>query len=114
MARPSDRPAVMADFMALAKLPKRSDAEAGLEAFKSKWQGKYPAIGKWVVALPKDDAFAFYAFKKEVRYLIYTNNRIEAFNSEIKRAAKKHIQWVKEEAEERFLANLANYYNLRK
>ena len=30
------------------------------------------------------------------------------------RAAKKHVQWVKEEAEERFLANLANHYDLRK
>lgn len=45
---------------------------------------------------------------------IYTNNRTKAFSSEIERVAKKHVQWIKEEAEERFLANLANYYNLRK
>ncbi len=69
---------------------------------------------KWAASLSKDDAFAFYAFRPEVRYVIYTNNRIEAFNSEIKRASRKHIQWVKEDAEERFLVNLANDYNLRR
>ena len=62
----------------------------------------------------EEDFSAFCAFRGEVRYFAYTNNRIEAFNSEIKRAAKKHIQWAKEEAEERFLTSLANYYSLRK
>lgn len=114
MVRPSDRQSIMADFMSLAKLGSEEEAVAGLARFRADWAGKYPSVGRWVDRLPKDDAFAFYAFREEVRYIAYTNNRIEAFNSEIKRAAKKHIQWVKEEAEERFLANLANYYNLRK
>ncbi len=113
-ARPCDKQSVMAGFMALAKMGSREEAEKGLEAFAKEWESKYPKIAKWAASLSKDDAFAFYAFRPEVRYVIYTNNRIEAFNSEIKRASRKHIQWVKEDAEERFLVNLANDYNLRR
>lgn len=114
LARPCDRQSVMAGFMALAKMKGRAEAEKGLEAFAEEWREKYPKIAKWAASLSKDDVFAFYAFREEVRYCIYTNNRIEALNSEIKRAARKHIQWVSEDAEELFLVNLANHYNLRK
>ena len=93
MVRPSGMQSIVADFMSLAKLGGKDEAVAGLARFREDWAGKYPSVGRWVDRPPKDDAFAFYAFREEVRYIAYTNNRIEAFNSEIERAAKKHIKW---------------------
>lgn len=84
------------------------EAEKGLEAFAKEWEPKCPRIAKWAASLSKGDAFAFHGFREEVRRLICANSRIEAFDSEIKRAAGKRMQWVKEDAEERFLANCVN------
>lgn len=50
-------------------------------------------------------------FPKGLRGLIYTNNRIESFNKQIKRTLKKQIQFVTEEALEKRLVSIFLHYN---
>ena len=56
--------------------------------------------------------FNFYHFPYMLRKSIYTNNRIESFNKEIKRNAKAHVMFSTEEAEEKFLVTLFNRHKL--
>lgn len=53
----------------------------------------------------------FYEFPKELRALVYTNNRIESFNKQKKRMIKKQIQFVSEEALEKRIVSMALNYN---
>ena len=53
----------------------------------------------------------FYEFPAGLRQLIYTNNRIESFNKQIKRTLKKQIQFVTEEALEKRLVSIFLHYN---
>ena len=45
------------------------------------------------------------------RGLVYTNNRIESFNKQIKRVLKKQIQFITEEALEKRLVSMFLHYN---
>ena len=53
----------------------------------------------------------FYEFPRELRALVYTNNRIESFNKQMKRMIKKQIQFVSEEALEKRIVSMALHYN---
>jgi putative transposase len=61
------------------------EAEAELNAFAKKWDGKYPSISRlwqkhWARIIP------FFAFPQEIRRVIYTTNAIESLNSVIRKA----------------------------
>ena len=53
----------------------------------------------------------FYEFPAGLRQLIYTNNRIESFNKQIKRMLKKQIRFVAEEALEKRIVSMLLHYN---
>lgn len=57
--------------------------------------------------------FSFYRFPRELRSKLYSNNRIESFNREIRRQAKAHVQFCTQDAEEKFLTSLFNRYNFK-
>ena len=70
---------------------------SALEAFKGKWDKKYPEIGKawtnnWI------ELTAFFGFNWAVRKLIYTTNPIEGLHRIMRRTTKTKAAFVSEEA----------------
>lgn len=107
--RVTDRQEVADGFMSIAK---QDSAESGREAlgdFVAKWKGKYPKLELW--SEKAEHMLTFYEFPRELRALVYTNNRIESFNKQIKRMIKKQIQFVSEEALEKRIVSMALHYN---
>ena len=107
--RPSDKSSVAEDFMSVAKQSTREDGERSLREFVEKWKEKYPKLAIW--AEKTEHILTFYDFAEPLRKTIYTNNRIESFNKDIKRMLKKQIQFVSEEALEKRLVSMALHYN---
>ena len=80
--RASDRREVADAFMGIAR---QEDAESGkkaLDDFVAEWKGKYPRLELW--SEKAEHMLTFYEFPRELRGLVYTNNRIESFNKQIK------------------------------
>ena len=107
--RPSDKSSVADDFMSVAKQDTREDGERSLREFVEKWKARYPKLAIW--AEKTEHILTFYDFAEPLRKTIYTNNRIESFNKDIKRMLKKQIQFVSEEALEKRLVSMALHYN---
>ena len=82
---------------------------AATASFVSKWKTRYPKLAIW--AEKAENALTFYEFPEGLRKLIYTNNRIESFDKQIKRMAKKQIQFVTEEALEKRIVSMFLHYN---
>lgn len=107
--RVSDRSEVAEDFMDVAKRKDMVSGEAAFAAFAAKWRAKYPKLAVW--SEKAENVLTFYEFPAGLRQLIYTNNRIESFNKQIKRMLKKQIQFVTEEALEKRIVSMFLHYN---
>ena len=107
--RSKDKSSVAEDFMSVAKQSTREDGERSLREFVEKRKEKYPKLAIW--AEKTEHILTFYDFAEPLRKTIYTNNRIESFNKDIKRMLKKQIQFVSEEALEKRLVSMALHYN---
>ena len=107
--RAKDRPEAADDFMAIAKQKDAASGEAAMASFVSKWKARYPKLAIW--AEKAENVRTFYEFPEGLRRLIYTNNRIESFNKQIKRLVKKQIQFVTEEALEKRIVSMFLHYN---
>ena len=107
--RSKDKSSVADDFMSVAKQDTREDGERSLREFVEKWKARYPKLAIW--AEKTEHILTFYDFAEPLRKTIYTNNRIESFNKDIKRMLKKQIQFVSEEALEKRLVSMALHYN---
>lgn len=112
-SRPEDHKSIANEFMALSKKENHHEAITAFEEFLNKWGNKYKSIKKWGEEIDINTIFNFYKFPKEIRSRIYSNNRIESFNKEIRRQAKAHVQFCNQDAEEKFLVSLFNRYNYR-
>ena len=80
--RARDRAEVAEDFMAIAKQRDKASGESAMAAFVAKWKSKYPKLKVW--SEKTEDVLTFYDFPEGLRRLVYTNNRIESFNKQIK------------------------------
>ena len=78
----------------LAGKGRRRDASFG--AFVAKWKPKYPRLA--VCSERAGHVLTSCEFPAGLRRLIYTNNRVESFNKQLRRMPKKQIQFVTEEA----------------
>ena len=107
--RPSHRSEVADGFMSIAKQDCAESGKKALGDFVAKWKGEYPKLGLW--SEKAENMLTFYEFPDGLRGLIYTNNRIESFNKQIKRTLKKQIQFVTEEALEKRLVSIFLHYN---
>ena len=92
-----ERQAVAADLKPIYRAATEPQARLELEAFKLKWDGKYPSIVKlwksnWETLTP------FFEFPEEIRKIIYTTNAIESLNSTIRRIIKTRGSFPNEEA----------------
>ena len=95
--------------MDVAKRKDMVSGEAAFAAFAAKWRAKYPKLAVW--SEKAENVLTFYEFPAGLRQFIYTNNRIESFNKQIKRTLKKQIQFVTEEALEKRLVSIFLHYN---
>jgi putative transposase len=80
-----ERKEVAGDLKRIYQSVTVEEAEQELNAFASKWDGKYPSITRlwqkhWARIIP------FFDFPKEIRRVIYTTNAIESLNSVIRKA----------------------------
>ncbi len=83
-----ERRAVVADLRAVYTAPTEEAGRAALNAFRAKWDVKFPSIGRgweqnWVHLSP------FFAYPEAIRKVIYTTNAIESINSSIRKVTKK-------------------------
>jgi len=82
-----DRKAVARDLKAIYRAATEAAGRAALDAFASKWDGKYPTISAawrrhW------DELSVFYAYPQEIRRVIYTTNAIESMNRQLRKVLK--------------------------
>ena len=83
-----DRKKVAADLKRIYQSTTVDDAEAELEAFCEKWDGKFPSIGMiWKRHWP--NLIAIFDYPPEIRKVIYTTNAIESLNSVIRKSIRK-------------------------
>lgn len=106
-----DRAVISSDFMELSRLDDGEKAINAFHEFLKKRGKKYSSISNWGAKIDINHIFNFYHFPKELRKVVYSNNRIESFNKEIRRNAKAHVQFCTEDAEAKFLVTLFNRYN---
>lgn len=107
--RVSDRSEVAEDFMGIARQEDAESGKAAFEAFIAKWKGECPKLAVW--SEKAGNVLAFYEFPTGLRRLIYTNNRIESSNKQIKRMLKKQIRFVAEEALEKRIVSMFLHYS---
>lgn len=107
--RSGDKADVADGFMAIAKQKYMGSGKSAMASFVAKWRAKYPKLGIW--AEKTENVLTFYEFPEGLRRLIYTNNRIQSFNKQIKRLAKKQIQFVTEEALEKRIVSMFLHCN---
>ena len=110
--RSQDKYEISQDFMELSKKDNGKEALESFDDFLEKRGTKYSSINNWASKINVNHIFNFYHFPKELRKIVYSNNRIESFNKEIRRNAKAHVQFCTEDAEEKFLVTLFNRFNL--
>jgi putative transposase len=83
-----ERKGVARDLRAIYGAPTAEAAEAALETFARKWDGRFPSISqswraRWENVIP------FFAYPPEIRKVVYTTNAIESINASIRKVTKK-------------------------
>ena len=82
-----DRKAVCADLKKIYGAVNLGDAEYAKEAFREKWDKKYPNILKsWDRSWT--DLTAFFEYPPEIRTLIYTTNAVESYHRMVRKFTK--------------------------
>jgi putative transposase len=72
-------------------------AQIGLEAFRVKWDKKYPSIAKsWETNW--SDLMIFMGYGQEIRRMIYTTNAVESLHRQIRKVTKTKGSWVNDKA----------------
>jgi len=83
-----DRRAVVADLRAIYTAATEEAGLAALQAFRTKWDAKFPSIGRaWEQNWP--NLATFFAYPDPIRRTMYTTNAIESINSSIRKVTKK-------------------------
>ena len=92
-----DRKEFTADMKLIYDAPTREAAQAALDDFAAKWEGKYGyAIKSW-----RDnwqELTVFFDFPVEIRRIIYTTNLIENLNGKIRKYTKNKLSFPTDEA----------------
>ena len=90
-----DIKSVCADLRKIYTSADRIQAEAALEAFGAKWDGKYKEIRpKWEKNW--DELMAFMDYGQNIRRMIYTTNPVEALHRVMRKVTKSKGAWSNE------------------
>jgi putative transposase len=92
-----ERKQVAADLKSIYRAATVQQAEQQLEAFATRWDGRYPSISalwrrNWAGIIP------FFDFPPEIRRVIYTTNAIESLNMTLRKVTKTRGSFPNEEA----------------
>jgi putative transposase len=78
---------VATDLKTIYGAPTESAAQQALEVFASKWDSKYPTIGRqWRSNWP--NLVPFFEYPEDIRRAIYTTNAIESLNHSLRKITK--------------------------
>lgn len=92
-----DKRAFASDLRGIYAAPTRDAAEAALDGFAQKWDGKYSyAVQSW--RRNWEELTAFFDFPVEIRRIIYTTNIIENLNGKIRKYTKNKTSFPTDEA----------------
>ena len=92
-----DIKAVCADLRAVYTAADETQAQLGLEAFRQKWDNKYPEIAQnWEQNW--DELMLFMDYGENIRRMIYTTNAVEALHRQIRKVTKTKGSWVNDKA----------------
>lgn len=83
-----ERKTVVTGLRTIYTAPTEEAGLAALQAFRARWDAKFPSIGRaweqnWINVAP------FFAFPEPIRKVMYTTNAIESINSSIRKVTKK-------------------------
>ena len=82
-----DRKAVCADLKKIYSAVNLDAAEYAKEEFREKWDQKYPSILRsWDTNWA--ELTTFFAYPEQIRHLIYTTNRVEAYHRMVRKFTK--------------------------
>jgi putative transposase len=88
----TDSRAVATDLKTIYQSATVLEAEGALENFATKWDAKYPTIGKqWRAKW--SDIITLFEFPQAIRKAIYTTNAIESVNSVIRKFTRNRKQY---------------------
>lgn len=88
---------VCADLRAVYTAADQIQAQLGLEAFRQKWDGKYPEIAQsWEQNW--DELMLFMDYGENIRRMIYTTNSVEALHRQIRKVTKSKGSWANDKA----------------
>jgi putative transposase len=92
-----DLKAVCADLRLVYAAADEACAQVALEAFRQKWDAKYPEIAR---AWEREwgELMAFMDFGPHVRRMIYTTNAVEALHRQIRKVTKSKGSWATDKA----------------
>ena len=92
-----DKKAFTADMKHIYEAPNKDAAQAALNDFANKWEGKYAyAIKSWKNNW--DELTVFFEFPVEIRKIIYTTNLIENLNGKIRKYTKNKLSYPTDQA----------------
>ena len=92
-----DRKAVVADLKPIYQAKDENEAMEALEHFEKKWSARYPMITKsWLANWEK--IAPFLSLPRELRRLVYTTNRIESLNYQLRKVLKTKGHFPGDEA----------------
>lgn len=92
-----DIKAVCSDLRAIYTAQGEPEALIALDAFKEKWDKKYPSIS---AAWEKDwqELTTFMEYGEHIRRMIYTTNAVEALHRQIRKVTKTKGSWATDKA----------------
>lgn len=92
-----DRRAVSKALKQVYKASKRSDAEAGFQAFCTEWGDRYPMIVKsWTQNW--DRLVEMFDYPPQIRRIIYTTNPVEGVHRQLRKVTKTKGAFVSDQA----------------
>lgn len=82
-----ERKEVAAELKNIYKAPTVTAAKIALEAFRAKYDDRFPAIGKsWEANW--DQVIPFFDYPEDIRKVIYTTNAVESLNSSFRKISR--------------------------
>lgn len=92
-----DIKALCASLRSIYTAADEQQAAAALDAFREKWDGKYPEVARawerdWTELTP------FLDFGEHTRRMIYTTNAVEALHRQLRKVTKSKGSWVNDKA----------------
>lgn len=92
-----DRKAVVVDLRPIYEAANEDEALQALENFEVKWKGRYPMIARsWTANWEK--IAPFLSLPRELRRLVYTTNRVESLNYQLRKVLKTKGHFPSDEA----------------